>query len=358
MKSILTVTSTKNVLFCNCNGIRYYERSKLVYPNISLAKKKHYKVAVDAVRPSSSRPIDNQKGALRATQVGAGVNLSLALMKGVTGWTVGSTALIADAVNNLGDLFTDGVVYLSITHARQKSCQNRPWGSGKIEPLGALTVGSLVVCTGGGIGYTSLYTLYDMYTTTSIVETVATSTSMGFAALGVSVAAILSKEALFHYTLRAGKKSNSASVIANAWQHRADAMISGAAFIGFAGSMIGYKALDPLAAVFLAGIIVKQGISITCEAVEDLRDSPTTKEETEKLRNTCLNVPGVMGIKQIRARRAGPYIFVECTVILSEILSISDGYKITTLVKETLMNSQSDRIANVLVDFCPSNEIQ
>jgi divalent metal cation (Fe/Co/Zn/Cd) transporter len=43
---------------------------------------------------------------------------------------------------------------------------------------------------------------------------------MQMAALGVSTVSIITKEILYHYTLKVGKDSNSDSVKANAWQHR------------------------------------------------------------------------------------------------------------------------------------------
>jgi divalent metal cation (Fe/Co/Zn/Cd) transporter len=56
----------------------------------------------------------------------------------------------------------------------------------------------------------------------------------------------------------AGKKANSAAVIANAWQHRSDAIISAAVLAGLMGSMLGYPILDPAAGVLVAGVILNQ----------------------------------------------------------------------------------------------------
>lgn len=305
---------------------------------------------------SESKLKERENRALGATKLGAFVNLTLALLKGFTGTSVGSTALIADAVNNLGDLVTDGVVYLCISHARRKPTQERPWGSGKIEPLGALTVGSLVVFTGSAIGYTSLQTLYETYSavveTTEVAQEV-TSLTMHYAAAGVSLAAIASKEALFHYTLYAGQKSDSASVIANAWQHRADALISAAALLGFIGGQVGYEQLDPLAAVCLSVIIMRQGVGIVIDAVDDLRDSPTPPEETARLVATCLTVPGVAGVRELRARRSGPYIFVEGVLEVPHWSTASSAHRTATLAKEALLLLHSNRVAKVTMEVCP-----
>jgi hypothetical protein len=74
--------------------------------------------------------------AMYVTKVGAGANLALAISKGTIGFSIASTGLIADAANSLGDLLSDAVVYYSITEARKSATPDRPWGRGKIEPLG------------------------------------------------------------------------------------------------------------------------------------------------------------------------------------------------------------------------------
>lgn len=103
-----------------------------------------------------------QQGAIFATKLGAAANVSLSLAKGVVGYTIASTALMADAANSLGDIFGDAVVYYSVTEARKRATPDRPWGRGKIEPLGALSVGALLCFTGFGIGYSASVSVFEV----------------------------------------------------------------------------------------------------------------------------------------------------------------------------------------------------
>lgn len=77
-----------------------------------------------------------EKRAMHVTKVGAVANMALAISKGTVGFAISSTGLIADAANSLGDLLSDAVVYYSVTEARKRATPDRPWGRGKIEPLG------------------------------------------------------------------------------------------------------------------------------------------------------------------------------------------------------------------------------
>jgi len=238
---------------------------------------------------------DNQGAAIRATQVGAGVNLCLAAGKGSVGYIIGSTGLMADGVNHLGDLLCDAVVWYTVIESRKGATADRPWGMGKLEPLGALTVGALLMATGLGIGYSAASAAYDMLTLQiavgASVAPVAVSEvqhNLHGMALGISGFSIVGKEVLYRYTIAAGTRANSAVVVANAWQHRSDAIVSSAVFVGLVGSMLGVPLLDPLAGLLVSGVIVKQSFTTTIDALKDLSDMPAPKHETEQLIATCL----------------------------------------------------------------------
>ena len=58
---------------------------------------------------------------------------------------------MADAANSAGDLLIDAVVFYTIKESRKKATPEMPWGRGKIEPLGALTIGGVLLATGAGM---------------------------------------------------------------------------------------------------------------------------------------------------------------------------------------------------------------
>lgn len=301
----------------------------------------------------------NKSDALFATGVGAAVNFGLAVSKGGIGYSIGSTALLADCFNSMGDLVADAVVYFSVTEARKKATPDKPWGSGKIEPLGAFVVGSALAATGVGIAYSASATMFSMYNTVEVVTNMGSVADLAslqapqLAALGVAGISIFLKEALFHYTLKAGQKANSDAIIANAWQHRSDVFVSISVFCGLTGSFAGMPILDPLAGLLVSGVILKQAATICTKAYKDLSDSPATEEETQALRKTCLLVPGIKSVVDMKARQSGPYVFVECTVGIRGDVSASTAHRLGELVKNELLRRYSGRVANVIVNLDP-----
>lgn len=314
-----------------------------------------------------------QAEAVRATQVGAIANLLLAGGKGFVGYAVGSTGLIADGVNSFGDLFADAVVWYTVVESRKKATPERPWGRGKLEPIGALTVGALLLTTGLGIGYSALGVAIDMATSSiPVLEkihflfNIGSDTREGFedshkiidpnmmyVALGVSCTGVAVKEALYRYTLRAGERANSAAVIANAEQHRADVIVSTAVSIGLLGTLYGVPVLDPLAGTMVAGVIIRTAYSTSLSSLRDLSDVPADAEETQMLIDECLKVPGIRTVESLQARLSGPYIFVECNVGVDGTITASAAHRLGELARKQMMKSNKGRVANAVVHVDP-----
>ncbi|KAJ1432794.1 hypothetical protein B484DRAFT_447574 [Ochromonadaceae sp. CCMP2298] len=349
--------------------------------------------------------------AMQVTQVGAAANLALAISKGTIGLSVASTGLVADAANSLGDLLSDAVVYYTVSEARKRATPDRPWGMGKLEPLGALSVGGLLLLTGAGIGYTALLAALDAAAATELISPHlagiistgdivrllndlaiggAVDTASGvassvlsdageicsglpdassssasvthsefsdpvksYAALGVSGLSIMIKEMLFRYTLKAGQEAHSDAVVANAWQHRADVSISTAVFVGLIGSMAGYPILDPIAGTLVAGVIMRQGAVTVRDSMRDLSDAPASAAETSMLRDTCLEVSGVQGVGVLHARKSGPYLYVEVSIDVDGNISASAAHRISELTRAALLYKHGPRVANAVVDINP-----
>ena len=138
---------------------------------------------------------------------------------------------------------------------------------------------------------------------------------------------------------------------------------------------MGFPILDPMAGLFVSGVIIKQGLETAAESMKDLSDAPTTPQETEELRKTCLNVYGIVKVNQLFARKSGPFLYVECTVgvpgkdylcfVLSLVffnfnflcslgyISASAAHRLAELVKIALLETHRGRVANAVVHVEP-----
>ena len=104
----------------------------------------------------TTRWLESNKQGERITIVGAGVNLVMAGLKGVTGVCANSPGMIADAGHSLSDLASDGVAYFAFKQARKPADAAYLYGYGKFEAVGSAACALLIMGAGVGIGMHSV----------------------------------------------------------------------------------------------------------------------------------------------------------------------------------------------------------
>jgi divalent metal cation (Fe/Co/Zn/Cd) transporter len=70
-----------------------------------------------------------------------------------------------------------------------------------------------------------------------------------------------------------------------------------------------------------------QAYVIAADSLKDLSDAPAGTKETELLRKTCMTVKGVIAVAQLRARKSGPFLFVEATINVDGNISASAAHR-------------------------------
>ncbi|CCI40365.1 unnamed protein product [Albugo candida] len=302
-----------------------------------------------ALSTTAERPTSE---AIRITRLGMWINLSMAVSKGAIGAAIPSNALMADAAHSFSDLLSDFVTLWSVRIARCPPDPQHPYGYGKYEAVGSLTVGTLLLFCGGGIAIDSFHSLQSIWMETNIpcfwgISSLEKETQLAVAAsiAGVSITA---KELLYRVTIRIGKRINSKVLIANAWHHRTDALSSIVAlgtleslrsrFLtqmvgGIMGSIAGAPFLDPAAGLIVAAMIAKTGVSVSLDSVRELTD----KNVEDDVLDLSRNVEDVLHVSHVRARRMGPYTLVDLRVYVHARASVSMAQQITTRLRAEIV---------------------
>lgn len=283
----------------------------------------------------------------KVTIVGAITNTLLAIIQLIGGWFTQSQALIADGFHTLSDLVSDVVVLIANRYAHKEADDNHPYGHGRIETLATVILGLMLAGVAVGIFIRSWERLFGAEPL-SAPATIA----MLFAAL-----AILAKEGLYHYTLRAAKQVNSSLLKANAWHHRSDAISSIVVLVGIGGAQLGFPWLDPLAAMLVAVMILYMAGQFILESTSELVDTGLDPEETQKLRQFISELEGVENIHLLRTRRMGGHILVDVHLQVDSRLSVSEGHFIGDQAM-CKMRHTFPTIRDVIVHIDPEDDEQ
>jgi cation diffusion facilitator family transporter len=271
--------------------------------------------------------------------VGAGINLFLSLIKGIVGFMTGSVALISDAGHSLGDLTTDVITWFSLRLSRQPSDANHPYGHGKFETMGTLSVGLFLVATG-------------VFLLSESIDAILHPTDTGAWALVAAVVSIVLNEWLYHYSMRVARKIRSRVLEANAWHHRTDSLTSVVAFVGIGLNLLGLPALEGWMAAVISCFVGWIGVRLGYQAVQELLDHSVEPDVIGKLEQALGQIEGVVDSHELRARRMGGDVLVDLHVQVPPDITVSHGHQIAEQVRMQLL-AADPAVTEVLVHIDP-----
>ncbi len=286
---------------------------------------------------------ENLRAGLRVTWVGVLVSGALVAFQVFAGIIANSQALIADATHSLSDLFGNVVVLFGLRWGRKVEDVDHHYGHGRIETMSGMVVGLLLIAVAIGIVWNALATIYHHEVSRP-----------GALALWAAVAGIVSKEALYWWTLAVGKRLKSMAIIANAWHHRSDALSSVAVLIGISASYLNpaWHLADAIAALAVTYFIGRVGGKLTWAAFRELSDAAPDREILLEIAERTRATAGVRQVHDLRARQSGAQIFVELHIVVDPTISVRDGHTIARQVKRMILRDFVD-VTRVIIHVDP-----
>jgi cation diffusion facilitator family transporter len=262
----------------------------------------------------------------QSTLVSIAVNVVLTTLQIITGLFSGSQALVADGIHSLSDLVADFVVLFAARQSRNPADADHQYGHQRFETAASLALGGALLAVGIGMLVSAFFKLQ-----APNVQQV------HLAALWVALATLVSKEVLFRYMLGVAERVRSSMLVANAWHARSDAVSSLVVALGIAGNLLGFPLLDPIAALIVGLMIVRTGAVFSWRALNDLMDKAVSEEESQAIRRTLVETPGVFGVHDLRTRKMGDLTIVDVHLELDGEQTVTQGHAIATLARRRVM---------------------
>ncbi|MDD5085625.1 MAG: cation diffusion facilitator family transporter [Candidatus Omnitrophica bacterium] len=289
--------------------------------------------------------MDRYDEAKFATWLGIIANAVLCVIKLVFGILGNSSALVADAFHTLSDAANSVVVVIALYIAAKPKDHDHPYGHGRAESMAAQVSATILIISALVLGWDSLISIIK-----GSAKGIPSPVTFWIACLSAVV-----KESMFQYKIRVGKRINSASVIADAWDHRADAFTAVIAMIGIGCSILfgsKWAFLDSVAACVIFAVVLYVGISIFKKTISELMDEAPEGEIVGRIRKVASGVKGVLETEAIRARKSGLDLIVEIHVEVDPAMSVEESHEVATQVKEEIMR-RIDQVKFVMVHIEP-----
>lgn len=292
-------------------------------------------------------PANNDNKALndsiKVTIIGSVINVILVIVKIALGTMGNSRALVADGVHSLTDLVTDVIVIAGLIIGSKPQDESHHYGHGKVETLAEMGLGGILILAGLAIVYDAVKAMLSGVSGPPLPIVIP-----------AAIASIVLKEYLYHITIRAARRNDRPSLVANAWHHRSDALTSIGVLVG-AGMAIMFPAmaiLDALVGLVVAAMIIKVGGGIAWEAAMRIIDTAPSDDYMTRVSDLIMSVPGVRSVRNLRMRHVGSLIAVEVHLGMNPEMSVRESHDLATEVKRFVLERDS-RIFDVLVHVEP-----
>jgi cation diffusion facilitator family transporter len=264
----------------------------------------------------------------RGSVVSVVVNGGLFLFKIFAGIVGHSNAMIADALDTLGDVMTSSGMIVGFRIARRPPDPHHPYGHGKAESIIAKLLAIFLIGLGLKVAYNALHIIFISHAWYI----------PGKIALVAAVVSILVKMALFNYTYLLGKRISSTAMTVYSWNIACDVLSSTAALIGIAGARFGFRMMDPIAAFVLSFFIIKAGADGFHRAYDELMDGAPSKAVIEGLREIALECEGTKAVKDIKVRKMGLDLMIDMTIGVAGDISVEKGHSIAEAIRTGILN--------------------
>lgn len=280
-----------------------------------------------------------EKEIYKVTLCGGAVNLLLLVFKFVAGVAAHSSAMIADAVHSLSDFVTDIVVIAFVRISGKPQDEDHEYGHGKYETFATALIGAALLIVGIGIFADSASGIVGFMRGERL-------DAPGMLAFVAALVSVLSKEAVYRYTVIKGRRLNSKAVIANAWHHRSDALSSVGTMAGIGGAIFlgdTWRVLDPLAALVVSLFVIRVAWQLVKPSIDELLEKSLPKEMEDTITAVILSFKGVRSPHHLRTRYIGNTIAIEVHIRLDGSMTLNEAHDITKGIEAALKEKFGER---------------
>jgi cation diffusion facilitator family transporter len=268
-------------------------------------------------------------------------NILVLIAKATIGIIAGSLAVMGDAIHSSVDAVYNVLGLVVVRVAAREPDEEHPYGHGKFETLGALSI----------VVFLSI-TCFELIRS-AVERLIGGGHAVQITDLGLLIllATLAANVVVAWYENRRGRQLQSELLIADAAHTRTDVFITIGVLIGLIFSRQGYRWVDPVVAIGVALLIVRVAYRILQRVVPVLVDERAVPAPT--IRETAQAVEGVKDAYGIRSRGGNAGVrYAEVTIAVDSAANVADAHAIADKVEERLKHDLELEEVTVHVEPC------
>ncbi len=291
-------------------------------------------VQTESLAPNASRveleAMRRDKKAVALNSVCAAIFITT--LKVVVGITTGSLGILSEAAHSGLDLIAAAITLFSVRVSDKPADADHQFGHGKVENFSAFIETGLLLLTCVWIVYEAIARLF--FQTVEIRPSI-----WAFVVMFVSIAIDLWRSrSLKRIALRYDSQALQADALhfsTDVWS--SSVVIVGLCIVAFAERTHrpGLLRADPIAALFVAGVVVWVSWRLARQTIDALLDAAPAGARTSIIDHVAA-VQGVLEIERVRIRRAGNRYFVDLNIALSRQVTFQRSGMVASAAREAV----------------------
>lgn len=297
--------------------------------------------------PLKDDAMDRSRRKMIAASVSVVTAISLALLKLVVGFTTGSMAVLASAVDSLLDILMSGINFFAIRQAEQPADESHPFGHGKYETLATMIQALVISASGGWIIVESLQRLSR--------GVVLQQVSGGIVVLAISA---LVSWWVTRYLRRVSLAVDSSALQADSLHFAMDVYTNLVLMLGLVLlNWFNVPWLDPLLSLLVGLYILFEAFKLVRRSLGDVLDEELPVQVREQILGLIDQHKGdLLDIHNLRTRRAGSQKIMDFHLTVCKHLSVEQAHDLSDHLEQRIQQEIAGADVTIHIEPCQRND--
>jgi cation diffusion facilitator family transporter len=261
-------------------------------------------------------------------------NSTLIAMKVVVGVMSGSISILSEAIHSFMDLLAAIIAFFSVKISDTPADERHPYGHGKFENISGVVEAILIFIASGWIIFEAVRKILDPKDIDNL--------GLGVIVMAISaIVNIIVSRKLY----KVAKATDSIALEADALHLKVDVYTS----LGVAGGLLimliiglftknpWVHYLDPVIAILVALLILRESFILFKKAYSPLLDESLSEEEMEMIRaNIVLHCSDQVSYHGLRTRKAGNYRYIDFHLEVPSAMTVKEAHDLCDLIEEEI----------------------
>ena len=268
-------------------------------------------------------------------------NILLMIIKGIVAFLTGSQAMIADAFNSAGDIFSSLMTYIGNKISSKPSDDDHNLGHGKAEYIYSMLISISMILM-------AMVILKDSFISLKNGKTYDFSIWL----ILVCIVTIIVKFYLYMYTNKIYKKYNNLLVKANSRDHFNDMIITSVNLISCVLSIYGIYFLDGVVGIIISCWIIYTSIKLFIESYNVLMDMSISAETKSEVYEIIDRHKEIKRVIHFNSTPVGYKYQISFTIYVDGNMSTFDSHDIANKLEKEIIK-EIDEIYLVIIHVNP-----